>query len=100
MQAYSTSMVSFSASINHLRSQFGLPQMMSGGSTWSSIAPVPAKVTPGRKGIKQTLGYPGPPANPIEKHRKGDRVRDSKGQIWQCTKGGKPGRWDAEESAN
>ena len=51
---------------------------------------------PSRKGIKQTLGYPGPPASPISKHSKGDRIRDSKGVVWCCQKGGKPGLWERE----
>lgn len=66
----------------------------------SSISYMPGarpKPKPTRKGIKQTLGYPGPPANPTIKSSHGDRVKDSKGQIWQCTKGGKPGRWELEQ---
>lgn len=52
----------------------------------------------GRKGIKQTLGYPGPPSDPTQKARKDDRVRDRKGVVWCCLKGGKPGLWEREGS--
>lgn len=48
-----------------------------------------------RKGICQTLGYPGPPSH--GKFRKRDRVRDRTGAIWQCVKGGQPGFWEPEE---
>jgi hypothetical protein len=80
-----------------------MPQYISRGNaqiyTWSSSIPYPppSRPKPTRKGICQTLGYPGPPADPTTKRSKGARVRDSKGQIWQCVKGGKPGMWEAEE---
>lgn len=51
-------------------------------------------VVPGPKGVKQTLGYPGPPGH--GKFRKGERVRDRKGDIWECVRGGKPGSWTKE----
>lgn len=59
-----------------------------------SIAP-PSSVPRGPKGIKQTLGYSGPPG--FGQHRRGDRVKDSRKVIWQCTSGGKPGTWARED---
>lgn len=38
--------------------------------------------------------YPGPPSH--GKYRKRDRVRDRKGDVWVCTNGGQPGRWEQE----
>ena len=55
------------------------------------------KNKPRKPGISQTLGYPGPPANPTVKSSKGQRVADSKANVWVCVKGGKPGLWEREE---
>lgn len=63
--------------------------------SWS-IAPR-KKNKAAKPGISQTLGYPGPPSNPTVKARKGRRVKDSKGAVWTCVKGGKPGLWQREE---
>jgi hypothetical protein len=83
---------------------FGPPSMF-GVSRWQQsppAAPYGGIYTTGRppqpktkKGICETLGYPGPPNH--RKGRKGDRVKDRNGVIWQCVKGGNPGLWEASE---
>lgn len=47
-----------------------------------------------RKGIKHTVGYNGPPA--FGKYKRGDRVKDRSGAVWECTRGGNPGSWQLE----
>jgi hypothetical protein len=47
-----------------------------------------------KKGIRETLGYPGPPSQ--GKFCKGDRVRDCNNATWVCVRGGRPGVWDPE----
>ena len=49
------------------------------------------------RGISYMIGYPGPPADPQRKARKGERVRDSRNVVWVCEKGGKPGVWVRDE---
>lgn len=82
---------SYAVSTNMLRSSLGYTPI---------VAPAPTKPQKiegwamQKKGICQTLGYPGPPSH--GKYRKGDRVRDRNGAIWTCSKGGKPGYWEGE----
>lgn len=56
---------------------------------------VPVTVAPGDRGIMRTRKTPGPPPDRA-RYRKGDRVRDSKGVVWQCVKQGRPGTWAPE----
>lgn len=75
---------------NQIRSSFSLAPL---------VPPVsrPRPITPqvGSKGIREALGYPGPPSH--GKYRKHDRVKDRAGVAWYCTKGGNPGFWEREE---
>jgi len=69
-------------------------------SNWYGVSstPPPPKQKVLTHGICQTLGYVGPPS--YGKYRKGDRVRDRKGKIFQCVKGGQPGTWEAENKSH
>jgi hypothetical protein len=77
-------------------------QQAAQSASWGNVfmpatRPARQKRKPRKPGISQTLGYPGPPANPSAKFTKGQRVADSKAVIWTCVKGGKPGLWEREQ---
>jgi hypothetical protein len=99
-QAMQTISGSFNVPMGYLTSRY-IPRGNAQIYTWSSSIPyMPGarpKPKPTRKGISQTLGYPGPPSH--GKFRRGDRVRDRTGEIWQCQRGGNPGVWEQEEAA-
>jgi hypothetical protein len=67
-------------------------------SLWPSSPPKFSKKAEKRskRGIAQTIGHPGPPSH--GQFKQGMRVKDSKGAIWLCARGGKPGSWEAQES--
>ncbi len=74
------------SALNQARAAFG----------FASLAPARKPKGPRRKGICQTLGYPGPPQGRLTKYTKGQRVRDRDGTVWVNTKTGKPGQWEQE----